>query len=468
MYSHYAQSETHHADMSLSVHERIADLHKRAAGLAPAIAESATESGCTDGPGTYQAEHDALTPRRRKAWDMIAEAHGWNAISDRPDMLALAEQYEADGVRYRVGSQEYRDYTIPALVRDSGVFGFGVWVTDPADMPVIRGAEAAVAEAEQHLTAMTEADNAAYAGTCYSADDTLDDTAEQCDSETPSHACVLSAGHSGDHADGPATWPQDSTSATPCTSEDPAHPGLTCHLAASHEGTHYAMGYRWPQDKPPARAESPRCAVCHRAGHFPGTWQGHPYTRYSEAEISAAAQREARVTTMGGRTGTLTGYKDQKGNPYVAFDGGSEYAIRPDAIHKIHPAPRMLAHEVSSPAELAARFGDVEVHWAHGVSRLQSLARAGVRGRERHGWAGYLEMARIRELTAGEAYAAPACGMYRRAFYRLHSAGSRWYRYPDGSWSAEHSDWPVHTVDERAWSLLDEHIRTGRLVPATD
>jgi hypothetical protein len=409
MFSHYAEADTHHADMSLSVHERIDDLHRRAEGLAPAVAESAADSGCTDTRPSG--------PRQVRAWDMIAEALGWNGISDRPDMLALAARYEADGVRYRVGSAPWRDYTIPVLVTDRGVFNYGLWVTDPADVPAVRDAELAIAEAEHHLAAMTEADNA---GTGYSDADTLDDTAElqrehdamgprhaewcagpgthrntyttcavcadpahkpgtfartyqghdysltqrpgqmtaeQCDSETASRACVLDAGHNGNHADGPATWPQD----------------------------------------------EPRCATCGRRDHAEGTWQGHAYAHVSEAQVSEAAQREARITTVGGHTGTLTGYRSLQGDPYVRFDSnGSEYAVRRDAIHMIHPpAPQMYASKVNSPAELVARFGDVAVHWANGVAWLQGRAARedATANQARHGWATYLEMARIREIT---------------------------------------------------------------------
>ncbi len=47
---------------------------------------------------------------------MIAEAHGWNAISDNPELVAQAEQHERDGTGYRVGY---------------GEDGFGVTVTEP-------------------------------------------------------------------------------------------------------------------------------------------------------------------------------------------------------------------------------------------------------------------------------------------------------------------------------------------------
>ena len=125
MHSSYQVKETSHADLSLSVHERIDDLNRRAYGLAPAVAESAMDSGCTD---MTKASYAALTPRRQKAWDMIAEAYAWNAISDNEHDLAMAESAELNSLAYRV---EY------------GENGFGVYVqapelTDAASDPWVR------------------------------------------------------------------------------------------------------------------------------------------------------------------------------------------------------------------------------------------------------------------------------------------------------------------------------------------
>jgi hypothetical protein len=106
-------------------------------------------------------------------------------------------------------------------------------------------------------------------------------------------------------------------------------------------------------NKPEARPFSggqPRCQICHRANHRPGEWQGHHFAYVTEAQVSEAAQREARITTTGGRTGKLTGYKDQKANPYVAFDDGSEYAIRLDAVREIHAA------EVANPRPIRTGY----------------------------------------------------------------------------------------------------------------
>src|SRR5258708_8579137 len=96
MHSSYQVQATHYADMSLSVHDRINDLHRRADGLAPRLAEETLDAGCTN---LTVREHGNLGPRQQKAWDMVAEAHGWNAISDAPELLAHAEQYERDGPR---------------------------------------------------------------------------------------------------------------------------------------------------------------------------------------------------------------------------------------------------------------------------------------------------------------------------------------------------------------------------------
>ncbi len=48
MHSSYQLHETHYADLSLTVHNRINDLNRRAQGLATAVADSAMDSGCTD------------------------------------------------------------------------------------------------------------------------------------------------------------------------------------------------------------------------------------------------------------------------------------------------------------------------------------------------------------------------------------------------------------------------------------
>jgi len=133
MLSNYQQAETHYGDTALSVHDRISDLNNRAYRLAPAVAESAMDSGCTDGPGTYRKEYQALGPRQRKAWDMIAEAYGWNAISDNPGRLAEAEQCERDGIAYKI---EYASYSEADEAGDFG--GYEVTVTEAPARPAVR------------------------------------------------------------------------------------------------------------------------------------------------------------------------------------------------------------------------------------------------------------------------------------------------------------------------------------------
>src|SRR5580692_11400888 len=131
MHSHYAHEATSYANMQLSVHERIDDLHKRADGLAPAVAKSADDSGCTDGPGTSRRIRGILGERQLRAWNMIAEALGWNAISDSPAMLAEAERREAAGEPYYVGYENTKpaEFTT-ALATETNVFEFGVWGPD--------------------------------------------------------------------------------------------------------------------------------------------------------------------------------------------------------------------------------------------------------------------------------------------------------------------------------------------------
>jgi hypothetical protein len=46
----------------------------------------------------------------------VAEAHGWNAISESPALVNEAERYEVQGIAYKVGY---------------GPDGFGITVTEP-------------------------------------------------------------------------------------------------------------------------------------------------------------------------------------------------------------------------------------------------------------------------------------------------------------------------------------------------
>jgi len=86
---------TSYGNLNLSVHDRINDLYARAYRMAPAVANSAAYSGCTDTRPEYGT-------RKQKAWDMIWEAHCWNAVSDQPETLAACEQAERDGKPYEI------------------------------------------------------------------------------------------------------------------------------------------------------------------------------------------------------------------------------------------------------------------------------------------------------------------------------------------------------------------------------
>ena len=48
MHSNYQVTETHYANLALTIHSRIDDLHRRAEKLAPRIAEDTAEAGATN------------------------------------------------------------------------------------------------------------------------------------------------------------------------------------------------------------------------------------------------------------------------------------------------------------------------------------------------------------------------------------------------------------------------------------
>src|SRR5258708_14919611 len=161
MHSSQQVQATHYADMSLSVHDRINDLRGRRDRRAPRLAEETMAAGCTN---LRVREKGNIGPRQQKAWDMVAEAHGWNAINDAPELLAQAEQYERDGISYRVA-----------------------WV----------GREDLNASPFEVATEPTEA--------------------PQCPAESPSHACVLDDDGHTEHRDGGSTWtdPEPTTVTVP-------------------------------------------------------------------------------------------------------------------------------------------------------------------------------------------------------------------------------------------------------------
>jgi hypothetical protein len=276
MHSHYAHEATSYANMQLSVHERIDDLHKRAYGLAPSVAESAADSGCTDGPGTSRRIRGILGERQLRAWNMIAEALGWNAISDSPAMLAEAERREAAGEPYYVGYENTKpaEFTT-ALATETNVFEFGVWGPD------------------QPLEVLP-ADNAREMAETNAL---IDEISERHGLSTePASPLLCSCGASGFHLCNRAerrTQPTEaeaeaeeltSANAQPCPSMHPGMPGLTCNLAGGHSANHYALGYTWTNlrtvhEDVAGAHNSARCTTCGRNAHRPDSpWQGHPYT----------------------------------------------------------------------------------------------------------------------------------------------------------------------------------------------
>jgi hypothetical protein len=271
MHSHYAHEATSYANMQLSVHERIDDLHKRAYGLAPSVAESADDSGCTDGPGTSRRIRGILGERQLRAWNMIAEALGWNAISDSPAMLAEAERREAAGEPYYVGYENTKpaEFTT-ALATETNVFEFGVWGPDqPLEvLPADDAREAAETNA------------------------LIDEISERHELSTE-----------------PAEL--TSANAQPCPSMHPGMPGLTCNLAGGHSANHYALGYTWPNlrtvhEDVAGAHNSARCTTCGRNAHRPDSpWQGHPYT--APAELVDCENCSAPCD------GTLTAYSELSG-----------------------------------------------------------------------------------------------------------------------------------------------------------
>lgn len=61
------------------------------------------------------------------------------------------------------------------------------------------------------------------------------------------------------------------------------------------------------------------------------------------------------------------------------------------------------ARDADSPAALAAIYGEVRVHWMPGNTGHYQRMLTGKPYMTRFGWATYLENARIRELSQGEA-----------------------------------------------------------------
>jgi hypothetical protein len=84
-----------------------------------------------------------------------------------------------------------------------------------------------------------------------------------------------------------------------------------------------------------------------------------------------------------------------------------------------------FAGDVDSPAELAAKYGEVRAHWAPASTRVQQ--DASVTDHAKRGWASYLECARIREITRGEASAVmlPVVAAFREAAMEADRVATR-------------------------------------------
>lgn len=98
MYSSYQHHPTSYGNLSLrSAHEINSDLHRQAEAIAPRFADETADAGCTN------ARPGADSPRRQKAWDLIAEALAWNLIADDSEAVIAAKLAELAGKPYQVG-----------------------------------------------------------------------------------------------------------------------------------------------------------------------------------------------------------------------------------------------------------------------------------------------------------------------------------------------------------------------------
>ena len=122
----------------------------------------------------------------------------------------------------------------------------------------------------------------------------------------------------------------------------------------------------------------------------------------------------------------------------------------------------MLAADVSNPAQLVQRYGEVQVHWAHGASLTAAYARTAPAGWDviRHGWVSYLELARIRELTAGEDY--PGQNVHDKIVYEAGQIGAEAGRDAaswvfDGNTNDETYAWVLRGIEEGDPAVLDAY-----------
>jgi hypothetical protein len=230
MLSAYQITETHHGDMTLPVHERIDDLHRRAGRLAPAVEEGAADSGCTD---QTKASYGKLGPRQRKAWDMVAEALSWNALTDRDSeaqaRLVQAEEYERAGISYRIAdlgsSTMWLEVLTPAERNPGPVRSEYVQIIDHLCAPVQEGGHGLVRE---HVT--------------------------RAGHDTASARRLHRIARKG------CTWT--------------AKPGPAANVDSNPR---------------PFSGGQPRCTTCQRANHAPGTWDGHYFTTGTPADDDFSA-----------------------------------------------------------------------------------------------------------------------------------------------------------------------------------
>ena len=246
----YQMKATSHADLSLSIHHRINELHYRADRLAKAVSESALDSGCSD---QTRASYDALGPRQRRAWDMVAEAHAWNAISDEPTQVAKAETAEREGVAYTVEGVWAENHVYVVVLPGEDKYqvasesGYDVAPEDTEDAPATPFVVNPEKPTDAELAAAIERGLAT--GQLITSQEFL----AQVDAEVDAQ----------DAQDGACTV---------CGSLP-----VTIHQDGQPDAFRPACGHA----KPAGRDTSDRCAICHREAHRPGMLangnHGHAY-----------------------------------------------------------------------------------------------------------------------------------------------------------------------------------------------
>jgi hypothetical protein len=109
MNSSYQLQPTHHATLTLSAHEIVNELNRRADRIAPRFSEECGDASCTNlRPGADQ-------PRRQLVWDLHAEALSWNLIADRPEIVVVAKALEAAGTEFYVSMSNDFDNRVAVI-----------------------------------------------------------------------------------------------------------------------------------------------------------------------------------------------------------------------------------------------------------------------------------------------------------------------------------------------------------------